>query len=275
MNFDPEMISTLIIPWGIRIITALVIFIIGRMIAKWLTNLVRKIMAKSGLDEALIKFLGGIIYTVLLVAVILAAIDQLGVNVTSLLAVLGAAGLAVGLALKDSLSNFAAGVMIMIFRPFKIGDFVTVGGVSGVIDEIGMFCVLMHTPDNQRIIIPNSSVYGGTITNTSALPTRRIDLVMGISYDDNIGRAKQIIEDVINADERVLKDPEPVIAVSELGDSSVNLVVRPWVKSEDYWGARFDLTENLKVKLEEGGMSIPYPQRDIHVYNEGNEGTVQ
>ena len=274
MNFDPQTIITLSIPWGIKIVSALVIFIIGRMLAKWLTGIIRKVMSKSGMDVALVKFLGGIIYTVLLVAVILAAIDTLGVNVTSLLAILGAAGLAVGLALKDSLSNFAAGVMIMIFRPFKIGDFVTVGGVSGVIDEIGLFCVLMHTGDNQRIIIPNSSVYGGTITNTSALPTRRIDLVIGIGYDDNIGTAKQIIESVIKADDRVLEDPAPTIAVSELADSSVNLVVRPWVKSEDYWAVRFDLTENLKVKLEEGGISIPYPQRDMHVYNY-NEGAAQ
>ncbi len=268
MNLDPAYIQALIIPWSIKIITALAIFIIGRMIAKWLTRMIRKLIGKSGLDEALVKFLGSIIYTVLLVAVILAAIDTLGINVTSLLAILGAAGLAVSLALKDSLSNFAAGVMIMIFRPFKIGDFVTVGGVSGVVDEIGLFCVLMHTGDNQRIIIPNSSVYGGTITNTSALPTRRIDLVIGISYDDNIGNAKQIIQDVIYADGRILDDPEPKIAVLELADSSVNLAIRPWVKTEDYSAVRFDLTENLKVKLEEGGISIPFPQRSLHIYNE-------
>lgn len=200
---------------------------------------------------------------------ILAAIDTLGVNVTSLLAVLGAAGLAVGLALKDSLSNFAAGVMLMVFRPFRIGDFITAGGTSGVVDEIGLFCVLMRTGDNQRIIIPNSAVFGSTIVNTSALPTRRIDLVIGISYDDNIGTAKQIIENVIKADSRVLENPAPVIAVSELGDSSVNLVVRPWVNTADYWAVRWDLTENIKVKLEEGGISIPFPQRDVHLYNEG------
>lgn len=257
-----------IIPWGIKIIVALAIFVIGKKLAVSLTALSRKGMEKAGMDAALVKFLGGLIYTVLLVAVILAALDTLGINITSLLAILSVAGLAVGLALKDSLSNFSSGVMIMIFRPFKIGDFVTIGGTSGVVDEIGLFCVLMHTGDNQRIIIPNSAVYGNTITNTSALPTRRIDLVMGISYDDNIGTAKQIIADVIASDERVLKDPEPVIAVAELADSSVNFVVRPWVKSEDYWATRFHLLETMKVKLEEGGISIPYPQRDIHVYNE-------
>jgi len=268
MEFNAETITAIVIPWAIKIFFALVIFIVGKILAKSITNLVRKGMSKSGMDEALIKFLGGLVYAVLLVAVILAAVDTLGVNVTSLLAIVGAAGLAVGLALKDSLANFAAGVMIMIFRPFKIGDFVTTGGVAGVVDEIGLFCVLMHTPDNQRIIIPNSAVFGNTITNTSALPTRRIDLVMGISYDDNIGTAKKIIEDIIAADERILDDPAPVIAVSELADSSVNLVVRPWVKSEDYWPTRFDLLETMKVKLEEGGISIPFPQRDVHIYNE-------
>lgn len=268
MEFNAEMFNAIIIPWAIKILLALVIFLIGRIIAKSVTELTRKVMRKSKMDEALIKFLGGLIYAVLLVAVILAAIDTLGVNVTSLLAILGAAGLAVGLALKDSLSNFAAGVMIMIFRPFKIGDFVTTGGTAGVVDEIGLFCVLMHTPDNQRIIIPNSAVYGNTITNTNALPTRRIDLVMGISYDDNIGTAKQVIEDIIKGDERILADPAPVIAVAELADSSVNLVVRPWVKSEDYWAVRFFLLETMKVKLEEAGITIPFPQRDVHIYNE-------
>ena len=268
MEFNAETITAIVIPWAIKIFFALVIFIVGKILAKSITNLVRKGMRKSGMDEALIRFLGGLVYAVLLVAVILAAVDTLGVKVTSLLAIVGAAGLAVGLALKDSLANFAAGVMIMIFRPFKIGDFVTTGGVAGVVDEIGLFCVLMHTPDNQRIIIPNSAVFGNTITNTSALPTRRIDLVMGISYDDNIGTAKKIIEDIIAADERILDDPAPVIAVSELADSSVNLVVRPWVKSEDYWPTRFDLLETIKVKLEEGGISIPFPQRDVHIYNE-------
>jgi len=268
LEFNVETLTAIVLPWAIKIVFALAIFIVGRMLAKSITSLVRKVMQKSNMDEALVKFLGGIIYTVLLVAVILAAIDTLGVNVTSLLAILGAAGLAVGLALKDSLSNFAAGVMIMIFRPFKIGDFVTTGGVSGVVDEIGLFCVLMHTGDNQRIIIPNSAVYGNTITNTSALPTRRIDLVIGISYDDNIGTAKQIIAGIIGADERILADPAPGIAVSELADSSVNLVVRPWVSTADYWAVRFHLLETIKVKLEEGGISIPFPQRDVHIYNE-------
>ena len=271
MEFNAEIIIALILPWGIKIITALAIFVIGKMLAKAITSFIRNILRKSKTDEALVNFLGSIIYTVLLIAVILAAVDRLGINVTSLAVILGTAGLAVGLALKDSLSNFAAGVMILVFRPFKIGDFVTIGGTSGVVDEIGLFCVLMHTGDNQRIIIPNSAVYGNTITNTSALPTRRIDLVMGIGYDDNIGTAKQIILDIIASDERILAEPEPVIAVAELADSSVNLVVRPWVNAADYWAVRFHLLETMKVKLEEGGISIPYPQQYVHIHNEGSE----
>jgi small conductance mechanosensitive channel len=269
MEFNADMINAYVLPWGFKIIVALVIFLIGKMLAGSLTRFIKQVMRKSRMDETLVKFLGGLIYTMLLVAVALAALDTLGVNVTSLAVILGTAGLAVGLALKDSLANFAAGVMIMIFKPFKLGDFVTTGGVAGVVDEIGLFCVLMHTPDNQRIIIPNTAVFGNTITNTSALPTRRIDLVMGISYDDNIGTAKQIITNVIAADSRILEDPAPVIAVSELADSSVNLVVRPWVKSEDYWVVRWDLIENLKLKLEAGGITIPFPQRDVHLHSQG------
>jgi len=269
MELYPEMINTYVIPWAMKIIIALAIFVIGKWIARAVTNFARRIMEKSKLDQMLVNFLGGIIYAVLLSAVVLAAIDQLGVNVISLLAILSAAGLAVGLALKDSLSNFASGVMIIIFRPFKIGDFITAGGQSGVVDEIGMFCILLHTGDNQRIIIPNSAVFGSTIVNTSALPTRRIDLVIGISYDDNIGTARDIILDVINNEERVLKDPEPVVAVSELADSSVNFVVRPWVNSGDYWPTRWALTEKIKTSLEAGGISIPYPQQDVYMHNVG------
>ena len=254
------------IDWGIKILIAIAIFVIGKMIARFVANLAKKAMQRAGTDAMLLNFLGTIIYTVLLIAVMLAAVDSLGVNVTSLMAILGAAGLAVGLALKDSLSNFAAGVMIIIFRPFKIGDFITAGGCSGVVDEIGLFATLMHTADNQRIIVPNSAILGGNITNTSALPTRRIDLVIGIGYDDNIGKAREIIMAILDADERVLKDPAAAVAVGELGDSSVNLNVRPWVDSGDYWPVRADLLEGIKIKLDEAGISIPYPQQDVHMH---------
>ena len=254
------------VDWAIQIGIAIAIFIIGKFIARMISNLLEKAMRKSGTDNMLVGFLGNITYGVLLVAVVLAAVDSLGVNVTSLMAILGAAGLAVGLALKDSLGNFAAGVMIIIFRPFNVGDFITAGGAAGVVDEIGLFATMMHTGDNQRIIVPNSSILGGNITNTSALPTRRIDLVFGIGYEDNIGQARDIMMAVIEADERILKDPAPGIAVGELADSSVNLNVRPWVNSGDYWAVRADLLEIIKVKFDEAGISIPYPQQDVHMH---------
>jgi len=254
------------IDWAIQIAIAIAIFIVGKIIARMLSNLIQKAMRKGGTDEILVGFIGNITYGILLIAVVLAAIDSLGVNVTSLMAIVAAAGLAIGLALKDSLGNFAAGVMIIIFRPFKIGDFITAGGVSGVVDEIGLFATLMHTGDNQRMIVPNSAIIGGNITNTSALPTRRIDLVFGIGYNDNIGQARDIMMAIIEADERILKDPAPAIAVGELADSSVNLNVRPWVDSGDYWPVRADLLENIKVKFDEAGISIPYPQQDVYMH---------
>jgi small conductance mechanosensitive channel len=267
MEINEDMMITLIIPWAIKIIIALAIFVIGKWIAKAIANFAKKLLRKANQDEMLVKFLGGMLYAVLFIAVVLAAIDQLGVNVTSLMVIISAAGLAIGLALKDSLSNFASGVMIIVFRPFKIGDFISVSGVSGVVDEIGMFCTLMHTGDNQRIIVPNSVVFGSTIVNASALATRRIDLTIGISYDDNMGKAKDIILDVLSKDSRVLTDPAPVVAVAELADSSVNLVVRPWVNTADYWAARWDIIEAIKNSLDDAGISIPYPQQDVYMHN--------
>lgn len=254
------------VDWGIKIGIAIAIFLVGKLLARLIANIVKKALLRARTDEMLVNFLGSITYTVLIIAVLLAAVDSLGVNVTSLMAILGAAGLAVGLALKDSLSNFAAGVMIIIFRPFKIGDFITAGGCSGVVDEISLFVTLLHTGDNQRIIVPNSAILGSNIINTSSLPTRRVDLVIGIGYDDNIGQARDIITSILEADERILADPAPAIAVAELGDSSVNLNVRPWVNSADYWPVRADLLEGIKVKFDEAGISIPYPQQDVHMH---------
>ncbi len=259
-------ISENAVDWGVRIAIAIAIFVIGKIVARMISNLLQKALQSSDTDPMLVKFFGSISYAVLLIAVLLAAVDSLGVNVTSLMAILGAAGLAVGLALKDSLSNFAAGVMIIIFRPFNIGDFITAGGTSGVVDEISLFVTLMHTGDNQRIIVPNSAILSGNIVNTSALPTRRIDLVIGIGYDDNIGQARDIIMAILNADERIHKDPAAAVTVGELGDSSVNLNVRPWVNSGDYWPVRADLLEGIKIKLDEAGISIPYPQQDVHMH---------
>jgi small conductance mechanosensitive channel len=261
-----SLLNDYVIPWGIRLVIALAIFFIGKSIARAIADFAKKPMTKSGMEKMLVKFLSTMIYTILLIAVVLAAVDQVGVNITSLLAIVGAAGLAIGLALKDSLSNFAAGVMIIIFRPFKIGDFINAGGSAGVVDEIGLFCTLMHTPDNQRIIIPNSAIINGTIVNVNTLGTRRIDLVIGISYDDNIGQARDIILGLIDADPRILKEPEAGVAVAELGDSSVNFNVRPWVKSEDYWAVRADLLETIKLSLDQAGITIPYPQRDVYMH---------
>jgi small conductance mechanosensitive channel len=259
-------ISEHALTWAVQIGIAIAIFIVGKFIARLVANLVKKGMIKAGTDPLLVGFISNITYGILLVAVVLAAIDSLGVNVTSLMAIVGAAGLAIGLAMKDSLANFAAGVMIIIFRPFKIGDYINAGGAAGSVDEIGLFATIMHTPDNQRIIVPNSAIINGNITNVSALPTRRVDLVFGISYDDNIGQARDIMMAVIAADERILKDPEPVIVVGELGDSSININVRPWVNAADYWAVRGDLLEIIKVKFDEAGVSIPYPQQDVYMH---------
>jgi len=267
---DPGLVLTMLMPWAIRIGIALAIFIVGRWIARWLTNMVRKVMAKSNMDEMLINFLGNIIYMVLLLAVVMAALDNLGIQTTSLLAVFGAAGLAVGLALKDSLSNFSSGVMIILFRPFKVGDFIEAGGATGVVEEVRIFATIMKTGDNREIIVPNSQIYSGTITNYSAKATRRIDLVFGIGYDDDIAKAKQIMDDIMKQDDRILADPAPAVAVGELADSSVNFNVRPWVNSGDYWPVRADLLEKIKLAFDANGISIPYPQQDVHMHEVAN-----
>ena len=264
---DPGVIQALLIPWGIRLGIALAIFVIGRWIARWLTSVVRKLMTKSNMDVMLINFLGNLVYTVLILVVVMATLDHLGIKTTSLLAVFGAAGLAIGLALKDSLSNFSSGVMIILFRPFKVGDFIEAGGATGTVEEVRMFATIMRTGDNRQIIVPNGQIYSGTITNYSAKPTRRIDLVFGIGYGDDLARAKKIIADIMQQDERILSDPAPGIALGELADSSVNFNVRPWVKNADYWPVRADLLEKIKLAFDANGISIPYPQQDVYMHN--------
>ena len=238
-----EMLDTYVIPWGINIVMALAIFIIGKMVVGILTNVAKSLMKKAKVDELLVNFIGSIIKTVLLLFVVIAALDQLGVDTTSLIALIGAAGLAIGLALQGSLQNLASGVMLIIFRPFKNGDFIEAAGVSGVVEEIGIFTTTMRSGDNKEIIVPNGALFGGTITNVSARDTRRVDMVFGIGYDDDIRKAKDIIKQILDEDDRVLNDPAPLIAVGELADSSVNFNVRPWVKSGDYWGVYFDTHE--------------------------------
>ncbi|UCB54222.1 MAG: mechanosensitive ion channel [Thiotrichales bacterium] len=261
----PALIDTYVIPWGLNIIFAILIFIIGKYLVSLITNLAKTLMGKAHMDGILVNFVGSIIKSILLLFVVIAALDQLGVNTTSLIALIGAAGLAVGLALQGSLQNLASGVMLIIFRPFTDGDFVEAGGTMGVVEEINIFTTKMRTGDNKEVIVPNGQIFGGIITNYSKRDTRRVDMVFGIGYGDDIRKAKDIIAGIIAADERILKDPEPLIAVGELADSSVNFNVRPWVKSSDYWSVYFDLNEKIKLSFDENGISIPFPQMDIHI----------
>lgn len=256
------------IPWGLNILFAILIFLVGKWLSKIIVSSVKKLMRKSGLDDVLVSFIGSLLNVILLVVIIIAALDQLGVDTKSVLAIFAAAGLAVGLALKDSLSNFAAGVMLVMFKPFKKGDFVDVAGVTGKIEKIGIFNTIMKSGDNREITVPNAKIYDDVITNFSARSTRRIDLVVGIGYGDNIKAARDILNRIIESDERLLKDPEPVILVMELGSSSVDLAVRPWVNTADYWTVRSDLLETIKTEFDANGISIPYPQTDVHLFNE-------
>jgi small conductance mechanosensitive channel len=264
----PEAIIPLLLAWGARILVALLIFVVGRWVSKRVAAAVAAATERANVDATLTNFLRSVVYMALLVMVVLAAVQTLGVEATSFFAILGAAGLAVGLALKDSLANFSSGVMLVFFRPFKAGDYVEAGGVSGTVDSISIFNTIMKTPDNRVIIVPNSQIYAGSITNFSTMQTRRIDLVFGISYDDDVVRAKEVMQSVIEADERILKDPAPTIMMLELADSSVNFAVRPWVATADYWSVRGHLLEQIKKALEDNGMSIPYPQRDLHLINQ-------
>jgi small conductance mechanosensitive channel len=257
--------------YGLRIIVALLIFFFGRIIAKALANGIRKVLIRAKVDETLATFLKNITYYALIAAVVIAALGQAGINVTSFLAVLGAAGLAVGLALKDSLSNFAAGVMLILLKFFKTGDYVTAGGQSGTVTAINIFNTVLTTPDNKVITVPNSSVLSGTITNVTANDTRRVDMTFGIGYDDDLLKAKKTLERIVSEEPRVLPEPTPLIQVMELADSSVNFVVRPWVKTSDYWGVYYALTEKVKLVFDQEGITIPYPQQDVHIYPTGGD----
>lgn len=255
------------LPWGINIVMALAIFVIGRRIVGMIVRMIARLMAKGGVDAMLVSFVSSIVNAVLLLFIIIAALNQLGVDTTSFIALIGAAGLAVGLALQGSLQNFASGVLLIIFRPFKIGDFIEAGGASGVVEEMGIFSTKMKTGDNREIIVPNGAIYGGNIVNNSARDTRRIDMVFGIGYDDDIRKARDIIQSIIDADSRILKKPATLVAVGELADSSVNFNVRPWVASGDYWSVLYALNEKIKLAFDDAGISIPYPQMDVHLSN--------
>ena len=254
--------------WAVRIVMALVIYVIGKWVAKKVANFARKLMEGREADPTLVNFLCNIIYAVLLVAVILAALDTVGLPVTSLLAVVGAAGLAIGLALKDSLGNFAAGVMLVMFRPFSKGDVVEVAGVAGKVDEVRIFSTILTTADNKQITIPNGQVAADTITNYTAKDMRRVDMVFGVGYDDDLKVARDVLTRICTGHPKVLDDPAFNIFVLNLGDSSVDFAVRPWVKTEDYWTVWGDVLEQAKVELEAAGCNIPYPQTDVHLHHQ-------
>lgn len=263
MNMDT--VNTWLTVYGIKILGAVIILVLGVWFSKLLTKLLRKVLSSRNVDPTLVGFTGNLVYSALLVFVIIAALNQVGFQTTSLIAVIGAAGLAVGLALQSSLSNFAAGVMMIIFKPFKAGDFIEGGGTSGVVEQILIFSTQLKTGDNKTVIVPNGALLGGNIVNYSTKGTRRLDLVIGIGYDDGIKKTKEVLLDIIAKEERFLKDPAPVVAVLELADSSVNFAFRPWVSSADYWGAYFDTLETIKLRFDEEGISIPYPQSDVHM----------
>jgi len=256
----------LLIIYGPKILAAIAIFIVGKMVAKWIKRLVNRVMSKGNVDPLIIGFTSSIAYMAMMAFVIMATLGQVGIQTTSFIAILGAAGLAIGLALQGSLANFAAGFLLIIFRPFKIGDFIEAAGVTGKVNDIQIFTTTLTTGDNKTIIIPNAKLGGDNITNYSAQATRRVDMTVGVSYDADLKEVRNILEDIVAKDERILKNPAHLIAVGELADNSVNFFVRVWVKSEDYWGVNFATNETVKLRMDDAGIGIPYPQRDVHLY---------
>ena len=267
-SYIPDNIIEILSGYAFSLIMALLIFIIGKWAVNKIVSIFGKVLRKvKGMDETLIKFLENIVYYALMIVVLLTSLGKLGVETTSFLAILGAAGLAIGLALKDSLGNFASGVMIIMFKPFKVGDAVTAAGVTGNVSEVGIFNSVFITADNQKIIVPNGAITSGSITNINAYDTRRVDLVVCIGYEDDIKKTKEVLNNIVSSHEKILIDKGITIAVSELADSSVNFVLRVWVKTPDYWDVKFDLTETIKLRFDEEGISIPFPQQDVHHYN--------
>ncbi|PLX93490.1 MAG: mechanosensitive ion channel protein MscS [Desulfuromonas sp.] len=267
MELSSEQMA-LLSQWGMRTLYALGILLIGGYVGRLLTAGIIRLVTKKVQDDLLINFLRTLVGILFWIVVIIAALEQVGFDTTSLVAMLGAMGLAIGLALQGSLQNFAAGIMLIVFRPFKAGDYVEAGGIGGVVERLGLFNTVFRTPDNREVTVPNNAIVGDTITNYAARPTRRIDLVIGIGYGDDIALARQVLKQVLAEEGRILPEPATVIAVSELGESSVNFVVRPWVNSADYWDVRFSLTEKVKIAFDAAGVSIPFPQRDLHIYQE-------
>ena len=260
------MLKTIGLDFAINLVTAVVIFYVGRILVRLLTRGLRKVMETQDVDKTLVSFASNLVGMVLLTFVIIAAVSALGIQTTSFIAVLGAAGLAIGLALQGSLSNFAAGVLIVLFRPYKVGDWVEAAGIAGSVEDVQILTTVLKTGDNKQVIVPNAQIMGSIITNYSANDTRRVDMVIGVSYDDDLDKVRSTIEELVAAEDRILDDPACTIAVSDLADSSVNFVVRPWVATADYWGVKFDLTEAIKKRFDKDGIAFPFPQQDVHLY---------
>lgn len=270
MNWVTEN-QDLIVSYVIKFIVAILILIIGKMIANSVAKLLGRGMSKKGVDGAVISFLSAIVKSVIFIAAILMALSQVGVQTTSFIAILGAAGLAIGLSLQGSLSNMASGVLIIMFRPFRAGEYVEAGGVSGTVNEVNIFQTVLKTPDNKVVYVPNAQITGQPITNYSREDTRRVDLLIGVSYDADLHKTKEVLESVLKADERLLKDPEWNIQVNALNSSSVDFIVRPWVKSTDYWPVYWDLMREIKIALDKNGIGIPYPQMDVHLFKQASQ----
>ena len=249
---------------GISIVTALLVLLFGIWGARILRGTLKKVLTRKEIEPTLVKFGTSLLYAVLVVFVVTAALNNLGIQTTSIIAILGAAGLAVGLALQDSLSNFAAGIMILIFHPFRVGDYIEGAGISGSVEELGIFVTRLKTPDNKAIFVPNGKLAGDNLVNYTLNDTRRMDLVVGVGYGEDIRQVEKILKEIISEDSRILKDPEPIVAVLELADSSVNFAVRPWVLTSQYWDIYFELVGNIKIRLDEKGIEIPFPQRVVH-----------
>jgi len=268
MDNVANQLTVFVTTYGIKVIGAIIILILGRIAAGIGRNVVRKVLEKSKTDPAVVSFVGSMIYFLILIFAVLAALAKFGIQTASFVAILGAAGFAIGFALQGSLANFAAGVLILVLRPFKVGDYIDGAGVGGTVKDIQLFTTVLATPDNIKIMVPNGKLFGDTIKNFSGFDTRRVDLVIGIGYTSDIQKAYDVLMSLIKEDTRILSDPPTNIAVSELADSSVNFVVRPWVKRSDYWGVKFDLTRKIKEAFDENGIEIPFPQQVVHMLSE-------
>ena len=259
-----DIVLTYISTYSLKIVAALAIFIIGKMVIKKITAFIKHLMIQAKVDKTIVEFAESLVYFILLLVVVLASLNTLGINTTSFIAIFGAAGLAIGLALQGSLANVGAAVLIIVFRPFKVGDFISAGGATGTVEDVNMFSTIIAPLDNRTVIVPNASIIAGNIVNFSMKENRRVDHVFGIGYGDDLKMAKETLLQIMRDDERVLADPEPFVGVGELGDSSVNFTFRAWVKSDDYWAVHFDMLEKVKLTFDEKGISIPFPQLDVH-----------